>query len=124
MRAREFINENKAGKIPRRYHLASTGIHAFHDPAGMANSDYVQYRIGLAVAGADGKTPIKDMDQNSWHGKMKTAHPYTKAEDEMLKQAYDFIGADYYDLNGGDLHSGEPDQVNTVSPVAQWNKKS
>jgi hypothetical protein len=123
MRAREFIVEKKNGKIPRRFHLASAGIHTFHDPAGKASSDYIQYRLGLAVAGADGENPIENMDQVSWHGKMKTAHPYTKVEDEMLKQAYDFIGADYYDLNGGDLHSGEPEQVNTVSPVAQWNKK-
>lgn len=123
MRAQEFITEKKNGSIPKRFHHPSTGIHVFHDPAGAANTDYVQYRLGMAVAGADGETSTKDMDAVSWHGKMKTAHPYTSAEDKMLKQAYELAGVKYQDLNGGDLHSGETDTVNTVSPVAQWMKK-
>jgi hypothetical protein len=124
MRAREFITEKKNGKPSKRFHDASTGIHIYSDGAGSASTDYTQYRLGLALAKADGINPIEDVDALSWYGKMKTAHPYTKIEDQMLKQAYELIDADWYDLNGGDVHSGETDSVNTVSPVSQWNKKS
>ena len=35
----------------------------------------------------------------------------------MLKMAYKAIGADYEDLNGGDMDSEEMSEVNKVSPV-------
>lgn len=124
MRAREFIREEHRGKIPRRLSKPAKGLSTFNDGAGAANTDYTQYRVGLALACADGTTPL-DVDSMSWHGKQKTAHPYTELEQKMLDQAYKAAGAEYFDHNTGEnFKSRELDGVNTVSPVAQWNKKS
>ena len=57
------------------------------------------------------------MDWKSWIGKAKSAHPYTEEEAEMLKQCYPLIGANYKDLNKGDLRSQEASDVHRVSPV-------
>jgi hypothetical protein len=57
------------------------------------------------------------MDAKSWAGKNRTAAPYTKVEQAMLKQAYRAAGAEYEDLNKGDLDSKEHPAVNTTSPV-------
>jgi hypothetical protein len=70
----------------------------------------------MAVASTDG-TFIPDIDEKSWFGKDKTAHPYTKQEQDMLKMAYKAAGANYRDLNGGDLNSEEPPGGNTTSPI-------
>jgi hypothetical protein len=42
----------------------------------------------------------------------------------MLKQAYKAAGANYKDLNRGDLESQELDSTSTSSPVADWQKSS
>jgi len=36
----------------------------------------------------------------------------------MLKQAYKAVGANYKDLNHGDMESKELDTINKTSPVA------
>jgi hypothetical protein len=71
----------------------------------------------MAVAMADGSGAPIDMDGKSWAGKKRTASPYTEVEQAMLKQAYKAAGADYEDLNHGDLDSEEHPAVNTTSPV-------
>lgn len=122
MKAREFITE-KEGQLPKRYKKVARGISTFHDKMGAASAEYTQYRVGLAVACADGSTPL-NVDAESWIGKQKTAHPYSKLEQEMLDQAYKAVGAAFHDLNSGaDFDSKELDNTNTLSPVAQWNKK-
>jgi hypothetical protein len=119
MRAKEFIpaqlNEIADAKIPRRLQVATRGLNKFSDGEHW-NSDYTLSRLGQAVACTDGTT-TPDIDPKSWIGKSKSTHPYTKEEQEMLKQAYKAIGADYQDLNGGDMNSGEMSEVNKVSPV-------
>ena len=70
----------------------------------------------MAAAMTDG-TIEPDMDETSWIGKMKSAHPYTKQEADMLKMAYKTVGATYKDLNHGDLASEEPPGGNDRSPV-------
>jgi hypothetical protein len=80
------------------------------------SGDYTAYRLGMAVAGANGKDPL-DMKAKSWIGKQKTTHPYTKEEQEMLKQAYKAVGAEYTDLNHGDMKSRELDDTYKTSPV-------
>ena len=123
MRAIEFIKEEKVGKLPKRYQKVAKGLSTFSDGMGAANTDYTQYRVGLAVACADGTTPL-DVDGMSWYGKQKTAQPYTELEQKMLDQAYQATGAQYTDHNtGDDFGSHELDSTNTVSPVSQWNKK-
>ena len=116
MRATEFVSEARQGKLTKRNQFASVGINTFHD-SQRANSDYTLNRVMMAVAMADGsETPI-DMDAYSWTGKERTAHPYTDVEQKMLKQAFKAAGADWQDLNKGDLDSEEHPAVNTASPV-------
>lgn len=116
MRASEFISEATQKKITKRQSQSTRGINTFSD-SERANSDYVAYRMGLAVACANGKDPI-DMKAKSWIGKKKATFPYTQEEQEMLKQAYKAVGADYQDVNHGDMDSDELDTTDTVSPVA------
>ena len=120
MRAREFISEKKEGKISKRYQKPTVGLNVYSD-AERWNSDYVSYRLGMAVACSDGTNSL-NIDAKSWIGKQKSANPYTRQEQEMLKQAFKAVGADYKDLNKGDLASKELDSTDTVSPVAQWQK--
>jgi hypothetical protein len=121
MRAKEFIDESKTGKISNRYQQASRGLHKFSD-ADRWNADYTLYRLGMAVAGTDGKV-VPEMDTESWVGKSKVTAPYSKEEQDMLKIAYKIAGANYEDLNHGDLESQELKSTNTTSPVANWMKK-
>lgn len=113
----QMITEVKAGKVPTDYQEASTGLHTFSD-SEKANTDYTHYRLGLALASADGKSAVVDMDPKTFYGKKHTSHPYTKEEQAMLKQAYKTVGADYTDLNSGDLNSKELKDTNKASIVA------
>jgi hypothetical protein len=70
----------------------------------------------MAAACTDG-TFVPDVDAKSWFGKMKTAQPYTREEQNMLKMAYKAINAKWDDLNNGDMRSEELPDTNTTSPV-------
>jgi hypothetical protein len=119
MRAREFVSaritETTDAKISRRLQSATRGLNIYSDSERW-NGDYVLNRLGQAVASTDG-TFVPDIDMKSWIGKNKSTHPYTPEEQAMLKMAYKAIGADYTDLNGGDMDSEEMSEVNKVSPV-------
>jgi hypothetical protein len=119
MRAREFVSaritETADAKISRRLQAATRGLNVYSD-AERWNGDYVLSRLGQAVASTDG-TFVPDIDMKSWIGKNKSTHPYTPEEQAMLKMAYRAIGADYTDLNGGNMNSEEMSEVNRVSPV-------
>ena len=119
MRAREFVSANITetadAKISRRLQAATRGLNVYSD-AERWNGDYVLSRLGQAVASTDG-TFVPDIDVKSWIGKNKSTHPYTQEEQDMLKMAYRAIGADYKDLNGGDMNSEEMLEVNKTSPV-------
>ena len=52
MRAKEFINEGRTGTITRDVGLALPG--AFKIPALKNQDPYLQYRFGVAIAGAKG----------------------------------------------------------------------
>ena len=114
MRAKEFINENKAGKLSKRQQESTRGLHVFAD----TNYDrtYDLNRVMMAAASTDG-TFVPEIDQESWAGKFNTAHAYTKEEENMLKQAYKAAGIHFKDLNKGDIKSKELDSTNTSSPV-------
>ena len=120
MKILELITEMKKGKITKRQQQSTTGLNTYRD-GEKADSTYTSYRLGMAVAGANGKDPI-EMNGKSWAGKTKTTHPYSKEEQEMLKQAYKVVGAKYKDLNKGNMKSEELSSTNTVSPVANWMK--
>jgi len=121
MKINEVIVETRAGKVPNGYKEASTGIQTFSDKEG-SNTDYTHYRLGLALASCDGKTPLVDMDPKSFYGKKHTAHPYTQEEAAMLKQAYKIAGADSSDLNNGNLNSMELSDTNKSSTTAKPKK--
>lgn len=116
MKIREIISEAKKGKMTKRQKQSTRGVHVYSDAEKM-NSDYTAYRLGMAVAGCNGKDPV-EVKSSSWIGKRKSAHPYSKEEAEMLKQAYKAVGANYKDLNHGDMESKELDTINKTSPVA------
>ena len=119
MRASEFVStkitETADAKISRRLQAATRGLNVYSD-AERWNGDYVLSRLGQAVASTDG-TFVPEIDMKSWIGKNKSTHPYTQEEQDMLKMAYRAIGADYTDLNGGDMNSEEMSEVNKTSPV-------
>ena len=119
MKVYEIVNEAKAkqAKMTKRQGQSTRGVHLFGD-AEKANSDYVQFRVGMAAAATDGKT-MPDIDAKSWIGKKKGAFPYTKEEADMLKMAYKAAGAEYEDLNHGDMDSKELDSTQKNSPVAK-----
>lgn len=116
MRAYEFISEGQAGKLGKRRQAATRGVNVFYD-ATHTNSDYTLNRVMMAAACADGKGNEIDIDSESWVGRSKTAQPYTKEEQAMLKQAYSAIGAAHIDVNNGDMDSEELNAVNKQSPV-------
>ena len=117
MKIYEVITEVRQPKPTKRQSQSSRGLTIYGD-SEKANSDYVAFKLGQAMAGTDGKSK-PDIDGKSWHGKKKTIHPYTEVENEMFKQAAKVVGADYEDLNKGDMRSLELETINTVSPVAK-----
>lgn len=121
MKIKDIITEVRAGRVPDNFKQSSAGLHTFSD-SEKANTDYTHYRLGLALASSDGKSPLVDMDPKTFYGKRHTAHPYTKEEEAMLKQAYDAVGASYDDLNSGDLNSDELKEINKTSVVAPKKK--
>ena len=122
MRAQEFIVERKTGKITKRAQQSSRGINTYGDKEHV-NGDYVSFKLGQAMAMADGSGKPLDIDAKSWYGKQKTTQPYTEIEQAMFKQAAKAVGASAVDVNNGDMKSRELDSTNTVSPVANWMKK-
>jgi hypothetical protein len=114
MRAREFITERK-GKITKRQQYGTVGLHLFGDAARIS-STYTLNRLMMAAAATDG-TFDPDIEEESWIGKQRSAHPYTQAEIDKLKRAYRAVGATYQDLNKGDIDSEEPPGGNPQSPV-------
>jgi len=121
MKIRDIVTEeNKKGKISKRQQQPTRGLNKFTD-GDRWNSDYTLYRLGLAVASTDGKT-VPDTDKESWVGKWKVTAPYSQADQDMLKQAYKAVGADYEDVNNGDMRSQELNSTNKSSPVAKPKK--
>jgi len=115
MRAVEFITEVKSGKITKRQQYGTVGLHLYK-PTNGSNSTYTLNRLMMALASVSDQDEI-DIDAESWIGTRKSSHPYTDVEDKMLKNAYKAIGAEYEDLNNGDLASQEPPGGNTESPL-------
>ena len=117
MRAYEFIAEDHARPTARQKQ-SSRGLNTFWDKT-RTDSDYTLNRVMMAAAATDG-TFVPDIDDHSWSGNDRTAHPYTQQEQDMLKKAYQAVGAAYKDLNHGDLRSMELETTNKVSPVVAF----
>ena len=122
MRAKDFIAEVKSGKISKRAQQPSRGISTYGDTEHISG-DYVSFKLGQAMAMADGSGAPLKIDGKSWHGKRKTVQPYSKIENEMFKQAAKAVGASYQDVNDGDMDSKELEGTYTVSPISNWMSK-
>ena len=120
MRAREFVSEGK-GKMSKRLQFPTRGLNRYTDDDRW-NSDYKLYRLGLALAACDGDN-LPDVPEESWIGRYKSLHPYSKREQDMIKLAAQVAGVHVDDVNHGDMESMELPGTNTVSPVSNWMKK-
>lgn len=120
MKINEVITEATVGKLLKRQQQPTRGLNKFTD-GDHWNSDYTLYRLGLAVASTDGKS-VPDTDKESWVGKWKVTAPYSQADQDMLKTAYEAVGAKYEDVNHGDMRSQELKSTNKSSPVAAKKK--
>jgi hypothetical protein len=120
MKINEVIVETTVGKLSKRQQQATRGLNKFTD-GDRWNGDYTLYRLGLAVASTDGKT-VPDTDKESWVGKWKVAAPYSQADQDMLEKAYQAVGANYEDVNKGDMRSQELESTHKASPVAAKKK--
>ena len=114
MRALEFINEDREVKLRKASREALPHVKQFQD----IDQYYGYYRLGIAMArspddGTPSAGPAKDVP---------SVYPYSKADEEIVTKAIKNQG-----LKGKTLvskgKSSELPSTNTVSPVAQWNKK-
>lgn len=114
-----IINEDKVGKISKRYQQATVGLDKFRDKQ-FADRVYELNRVMMAVASADGVNPLSpEVDAESWAGRNNIAVPYTELEQAMLVQAFGVVGSHYQDLNDGDMTSKELKSINKASPTAK-----
>jgi hypothetical protein len=118
MRASEFVAEGANARISKRQQFGTRGLNIFGD-GERRSSDYTLNRVMMAAAMTDG-TFVPELDEKSWFGKDKTAYPYTKQEQDMLKMAFKATGADWSDLNSGDMDSEEPPGGNVTSPITAF----
>lgn len=114
MRAKEFINEDKVGKIGNINQSATKGLNKFRDKQ-FSDRVYELNRVMMAAACNDGDDFVEPVDAESWAGRNNIAAPYTEVEQRMLEKAYLVVGSKYWDLNKGDLDSEEAKGVNTQS---------
>lgn len=117
MRAHEFITEAAIGKIPAKNDDAMPGVRKARDVGGY-DRVYHMNRLSMAMASADGKSTKRPegMDGGSWAEKYNTIHPYSKEEDNMVKQAMKVVPTDHKSVVG-DRRSKEHDDTHKVSPV-------
>jgi len=125
MRAKEFIVENDTPAQPDE--LPQDQVNAFAGAISMPGismnksngSSYLQYRFGLAMAGAP-DYPTKAVGAFSGDPLLST---YTSAEIEIINAAAKMVGAGPI-VKVGSNRSTELSNTNVVSPVAQWNKSA
>lgn len=120
MKIKEVILEGSPAKIAKRLQQSTVGLNLFRD-AEFADRIYELNRVMMAAAMADGKNPLQ-IDHESWAGRHDIAAPYTKEEQQILKQAFKAVGSWHKDLNKGDLKSQELDSTNKTSPIAKPKK--
>ena len=116
MRANEFINEAKEGKLPKNAAQATKGTHKMRDKGGYDRT-YHMNRLWMATAMADGKShkPV-DMDEASWVEKYNLARPYTKEEHMMMRSALKTVDSEVKHSET-DHKSREHPDTHTISPV-------
>lgn len=122
MRAREFVNESKTGTITRDVGLALPG--AFKIPALKNQDPYLQYRFGVAIAGAKGaaqrsKDNVPDFDgKESIFGENEIVVSYDPQAPEWIRDALKAMGMPASDAKQiGTMASEEAPDVTKSSPL-------
>jgi hypothetical protein len=122
MRAKEFINEGRTGTITRDVGLALPG--AFKIPALKNQDPYLQYRFGVAIAGAKGaqqrvKDNVPEFDgKESVFGENEIVVSYDPEAETWIKDALALMGMSPSDAKRiGTQASEEAPDVDKTSPV-------
>jgi hypothetical protein len=122
MRAREFINEGRTGTITRDVGLALPG--AFKIPALKNQDPYLQYRFGVAIAGAKGaaqraKDDVPDFDgKESVFGENEIIVSYDPHVVDYIHDALRAMGMPPSDaVQIGTMASEEAPDVEKTSPL-------
>jgi len=126
MRAREFIPEGRTGSFTHDVGLALPG--AFKIPALKNQDPYLQYRFGVAIAGAkgaaeraqDGVPPFDGKE--SVFGENEIVVSYDPEAETWIKDALKSMGMPPSDaVRIGTQASEEAPDVVKVSPVQPFN---
>jgi len=122
MRASEFITEGRTGTITRDVGLALPG--AFKIPALKNQDPYLQYRFGVAIAGAKGASQraqdgVPSFDgKESVFGENEIVVSYDPKAEVWIKDALVAMGMPPSDaVQIGTLASEEAPDVDKISPV-------
>jgi hypothetical protein len=122
MRAREFVSEGRTGSITRDVGLALPG--AFKIPALKNQDPYLQYRFGVAIAGAKGaaqraKDDVPPFDgRESVFGENEIIVSYDPKAEVWIKDALQSMGMPPSDaVRIGTQASEESPDVDKISPV-------
>ena len=115
MRAKEFIIEAGMKKINRDQKASMKNASTLPGLNQSTGSAYMNYRMGLALAGAP-DYPTK-MEADNWIGGDPLLSTYTDVEFDMIKKAAKQVGAGTIE-NWSGKRSQEVADVNKISPVA------
>lgn len=122
MRAREFVSEGKTGTITRDVGLALPG--AFKIPALKNQDPYLQYRFGVAIAGAKGAAQraqdgVPEFDgAESVFGENEIVVSYDPQAKTWIKDALAAMGMPPSDAKRiGTQASEEAPDVSKTSPI-------
>jgi hypothetical protein len=125
MRAREFIPEGRTGSITQDVGLALPG--AFKIPALKNQDPYLQYRFGVAIAGAKGAAKrrednITPYEKESVFGENEIVVSYDPEAEVWIRDALRSMGMPASDaIRIGTQASEEAPDVDKISPVQQFN---
>jgi hypothetical protein len=122
MRAQEFVAEGRTGSFTQDVGLALPG--AFKIPALKNQDPYLQYRFGVAIAGAKGAAQraqdgVPDFDgQESVFGENEIVVSYDPAAETWIRDALVSMGLPASDAKRiGTQASEEAPDVIKISPV-------
>ena len=121
MRAREFVSEGKTGSITQDVGRALPG--AFKIPALKNQDPYLQYRFGVAIAGAKGaaqraRDDVPDFERESVFGENEIVVSYDPDVEIYIKDALRAMGMPPSDaVRIGTQTSEEAEDVVTTSPI-------
>jgi hypothetical protein len=121
MRAREFIGEGRTGSFTRDVGLALPG--AFKIPSLKNQDPYLQYRFGVAMAGAKGaeqrrKDNVEPFSKESVFGENEIVVSYDPKAETWIQDALKSMGMPPSDaVRIGTQASEEAPDVDTQSPI-------